>query len=207
MRNAFTLSGSIAVVTLMFVSGIGCASKAEVPPQATDDLGKLREQLMRTKSQVQTTCDAARDLTQRPKGQVQAQVDRFVQAVTSLDGMATNNRQQFASADERAAAYFAHWDHQVQGMSASMEKAGEKRREKSMKSHEELKKRVEELRTDFRPFMATMNEAARFLKTDPTASGVKAITPQVRDALDREKDVMSKTDDVIKQIDAMRAGD
>jgi hypothetical protein len=202
----FTLTKCFGAAALALMTLSGCASKAEVPPQATDELAQLRDQLMRSKSQVQTTTSAARDLTQRPQAQVQSQVDRFVQAVASLDGMATNNRQQFASADERAAAYFAHWDQQVQGMSPSMEKAGEKRREKSMKSHEELKQRVDALRAEFRPFMASMNEVSRYLQTDPTAAGVKAVTPQVRDALDREKDVMSKADAVIKQIDAMRAG-
>jgi hypothetical protein len=191
---------------LVIVSATGCASKAELPPQATDDLAQFRDQLMQGKAQVQTACNAARDLTQRPQANVQSQVDRFVQAVTSLENTATNNRQQFASADERSAAYFAHWDQQLQGMSSSLAKAGQERREESMKSHEELKRRVEELRAEFRPFISRMSEVSRYLKTDPTASGVKAATPQVREALDREKDVLAKADAVIKQIDAMRAG-
>ena len=193
---------------LALVVGVlaGCASKAELPPQMTDELSTLRDNLMQGKSQVQTTTSAARDLIQRPQSNVQPQVDRLVQNITQLENLATNNRQQFASADERSAAYFAHWDQQLAGMSSSMAKAGQERREESMKSHEELKRRVEELRGEFRPFMSRMSEVSKYLKTDATAAGVKSITPQMKDALDREKDVMKKADEVIKQIDAMRAG-
>jgi hypothetical protein len=205
---SITLKG-LAYVGLLVLTAIvlaGCASKAELPPQMTDDLSTLRDNLMQGKSQVQTTTSAARDLIQRPQSNVQPQVDRLVQNITALENLATDNRQQFATADERSAAYFAHWDQQLAGMSRSMAESGEQRRAESMRSHEELKRRVEELRAEFRPFMSRMSEVSTYLKTDPTAAGVKSITPQIKDALDRERDIMKKVDEVIKQIDAMRAG-
>src|SRR5687768_3138770 len=195
MRFTMTKCFGAAALAMMILTG--CASKAELPPQMTQSLADLRDNLMQGKSQVQTTCNAARDLTQRPQSNVQPQVDRLVQNVDSLDRLATNNRQQFASADERAQAYFAHWDQQLQSMSSSLAESGEQRRTDSMRSYEELKKRVDALRSEFRPFMGKMNEISRYLKTDSTSAGVKAVTPQIKDALDREKDVMSKADAVI----------
>lgn len=202
----FTLTKCVGTAALAMMILTGCASKAELPPQMTQSLAQLRDDLMQGKSQVQTTTSAARDLIQRPQSNVQPQIDRLVQHIESLDRLATNNRQQFNSADERAAAYFAHWDQQLQSMSSSLAEAGEQRRTDSMRSYDELKKRVDALRSEFRPFMGKMNEISRYLKTDSTAAGVKAVTPQIKDALDREKDVMSKADAVIKQIDSMRAG-
>jgi len=207
MRSTFSKSLGAASLALTILALTGCASdNKELPPQMTQTLADMRDDLMKSKGQVQTTTSAARDLIQRPQSNVQPQIDRLVQNVDMLDRMATNNRQQFASADERAQAYFAHWDQQLQTMSKSMAETGQQRRTDSMRTHEELKKRVDELRAEFRPFMTKMNEISRYLKTDSSAAGVKAVTPQIKDALEDEKDVMSKADAVIKQIDSMRAG-
>ena len=203
----FTMTKCFGAAALAMMTLTGCASdNAELPPQMTQNLADLRDDLMQGKGQVQTTTSSARDLMQRPQSNVQPQIDRLVQNIESLDRLATNNRQQFASSDERAQAYFAHWDQQLQSMSRSMAESGQQRRTDAMRSHDELKQRVDALRGEFRPFMTQMNEIARYLKTDSSTAGVKAVTPQIKDALENEKDVMSKADAVIKQIDSMRAG-
>src|SRR5688572_8658558 len=130
----FTLTKSFGAAALAMMTLTGCASdNAELPPQMTQNLADLRDNLMQGKGQVQTTTSAARDLIQRPQSNVGPQIDRFVQHVDSLDRLATNNRQQFASADERSQAYFAHWDQQLQGMSRSMAETGEQRRTDAMR--------------------------------------------------------------------------
>jgi hypothetical protein len=39
-----------------------------------------------------------------------------------------------------------------------------------------------------------------------SSEGVKAVTPQIKSNLNREKSIMDKIDAVIEQIDAMRGG-
>jgi hypothetical protein len=196
-----------AALALSLFNLVGCATeKAELPPQMTQDLVSLRDQLVQGKAQVQTTCNAARDLTTRPQAQLQPQIDRLVQSINAMEDLATNHRKQFASSDERTQAYFAHWDQQLQGMSESLAAQGQERREKSQKSYAELKNRTAALKQEFRPFMTSLTEVSRYLQTDTTAAGVKVVTPQINSALSQEKSIMAKADAVIAQIDAIRGG-
>jgi hypothetical protein len=54
--------------------------------------------------------------------------------------------------------------------------------------------------------MTSLTEISRYLQTDTTAAGVKAVTPQIKSALGREKTIMAKVDAVIEQLDAIRGG-
>ena len=184
----------------------GCASQAELPPQISNDLVTLRQQLINGKAQIQTTCNAARDVTQRPQAQIEPQVKTLVDSIDSLEKLATEGRTQFSSAEEHAQAYFAKWETELQGMNDSLAMKGEARRAESKASLGELKKRAESLRQDFRPFMASLLEVSKYLQTDTTASGVKTVTPQIKRALEKETTLMSKADAAIAQIDKMRGG-
>jgi DNA repair exonuclease SbcCD ATPase subunit len=197
------------VAVFLLAAGLvvgGCASQAELPPQITQDLVTLRDQLIQGKAQIQTTSNAARDLTQRPQAQIEPQVKRLVDSISELESLATKGRTQFNSADERAQAYFAQWETELQGMNDSLAMKGEARRNESIASLKELKKRVQTLREEFRPFMASLLEVSKYLQTDSTAAGVKAVTPQIKKTLEDEPKLMSKGDAVIAQIDKMRGG-
>jgi hypothetical protein len=152
MKNHLSNAFCATALALAMFAVVGCAAeKAEMPPQMTQDLVTLRDQLVQGKAQVQTTCNAARDLTQRTQAQLQPQVDRLVQSISNLENLATNGRQQVASADERAQAYFAHWDQELASMSDSLAMQGQERREKSEKSFAELKARTAALKANSVP--------------------------------------------------------
>jgi uncharacterized coiled-coil DUF342 family protein len=201
-----TLSGfTFSFVAVLMLTG--CAStKTEIPPQMTQDLVNLRDQLVQGKASVQTVCNAARDLIQRQQADSKSQVDRLNQAIIALENQATNNRTQFATADAHAEAYFAHWNQELHSMSSSLADAGKDRRDASMRSFTELEARVEKLKGEFRPFMSQLNEVSRYLQVDTTSEGMKTITPQVKSVLGHENSIMSKADAIIEQIDAMRGG-
>jgi DNA repair exonuclease SbcCD ATPase subunit len=197
---------TLVLVATLFVLA-GCAShKAELPPQVSDDLVVLRDRMVQGKAQLQTTYNAARDLIQRPQAQLDPQVNRLLDSIDSLERLATNNRTQFASAEERVNAYFEHWEQELQGMSEALAEQGEKRRVESRKSFEQLQNRVAALRQEFQPSMASLREVSKYLKTDTTAAGVKVVTPQITTVLAGEDSLMAKADAIISQIDAMRGG-
>jgi DNA repair exonuclease SbcCD ATPase subunit len=204
-------SGRVSGLVMGLMLGVGvmltgCASQAELPPQVSQNLVTLRDQLLKGKAQIQTTCNAARDVTQRPQSQIEPQVKHLIDSINDLEAMASQGRTQYANAEERAQAYFAQWDAELQTMNDDLKMKGEARRAEAEASLKELKKRAEALRAEFRPFMTSLSEVSRYLQTDTTASGVKAVTPQINKALDREDDLMKDTDAVIAQIDKMRGG-
>jgi DNA repair exonuclease SbcCD ATPase subunit len=196
-------AGALALATL---AGCSSTNDTQLPPQISGHvaLAQLRNQLVQSKGTLQSTCEAGRDLIERPQADAKSQVDRLTRSIATLDAEATNNRTKFASAEEHAQAYFEHWNQELQNMSASLAEVGTARREASMKSFAELQTRVDRLKSEFRPMMAQFNEVSKYLAVDGTAEGVKTVTPQVKSAVNRENAVRSKADAVIEQIDAMR---
>lgn len=189
----------------------GCASSepepvqpAEMPPQTQVGLNELRTQMVSSKAQIQRATDAARDLAQRPLAQIQPQIDRLSQEVLMLEGMALRARGQFESQKGQTQEYFDAWSAELETMSKQVQEAGMARREQGLASVAALEKNVESLQSSFRPYMDALTESTKYLRTDPTPSGVKSITPRIQQALDVEKVLMERIDAVIAQIDVMR---
>jgi DNA repair exonuclease SbcCD ATPase subunit len=202
MKAALKLCAVLGVGALL----AGCASQAELPPQTTQQLGDLRDQVVQGKAQIQTTCNAARDLTTRPQSQIEPQIKRLQDGIDRLEKLANGGRSQFNNSQQQTEAYFAQWKTELDGMSEDLQRAGTERRTKAMASYAELKRRVESLRQEFRPNMESLREISKYLQTDTTAAGVKAVTPRIDKVLDQENKLMQYCDAVIEQIDAMRGG-
>ena len=196
------VSRCVAVSSLLSLAA--CATSTEVPPQTQQGLTDLRSQLVSGKAQIQRATDAARDLTQRPQAQIYPQINRLATEVEALDAMASESRQQFEGQQDHTKQYFAQWDAQLKTMSESVRRSGQARRAESLRSFDTLGNKIASLRATFRPYIAALREAVKYLRTDPTALGVKSITPRVDEALGVEKMLMEKVDTVTAQIDDMR---
>jgi hypothetical protein len=184
----------------------GCATTTEVPPQAVNQLLQLRNGLIDGKAQIQKTTGAARDLVERPRQDIQAQVDAFKSQMTQLNRDALQARETAASAQAKADDFFANWEKQLQTISGSMAEGGQQRRAESMAAFTQLRERLTAVRTQFGPFMTDLQEAERYLQSDPTAAGLKVASPTIKKALGREKDVLRSIDDLIARIDSVRGG-
>jgi hypothetical protein len=195
----------LSLVGLALIAG-GCAAPIEVPPQAVSELLQLRNGLLDGKAQIQKTTGAAKDLVDRPRQDIQAQINAFRSQMTQLNKDALRAREVAAGAQTRADDFFASWEKQLQTMSGSIAEGGQQRRAESMASFQQLRERLTGVRTEFQPFLTDLQEAERYLGTDPTAAGLKVATPTIKKALGREKDVLRSIDDLIAQIDVVRGG-
>jgi Protein of unknown function (DUF2959) len=192
-------------------SGLGCllllaactATATEVPPEAALQLNGLKNSLATGKAQIQRATEAARGLDRASSTTMEEQVARLLEEVASLESIALQGRQQYEAQTAEAKAYFVQWDVQLKTMTESVQKAGQERREESMKSFEMLADKVKTVRATFRPYMDALSEAARYLKTDKTAAGIKAIQPRVAEALKVETKLMKQIDDLNVQINTM----
>jgi hypothetical protein len=204
--NRVGLAGWAVSVAGLALLAAGCATTSEIPPQAISELAAMRNGLIDGKAQIQKTTGAARDLIDRPRQDVRAQVDAFTAQVAQLGKDAQQARELAAGTQARAEDFFAGWDRQLQTMSGSLAEAGQQRRTESMASFARLRERLAAVRTQFAPFMNDLSQVERYLRTDPTAAGVKAVTPTVRGALGHEASVLESIDELIAQIDAVRGG-
>jgi hypothetical protein len=197
----------VLVLGCLALLATGCATATtDLPPQAVSGLVELRSALIDAKGQVQKTTSAARDMVDRPRQDVGAQINAFSGALAKLNGDALQTRQLAAGAQARTEDYFTQWDAQLKTLSGQLAEAGQQRRQESAASFAKLQERVGALRTQFAPFMTDLQATDRFLKADPTASGVKAATPTLRKALNQEAGILKSADEVIAQIDVVRGG-
>jgi hypothetical protein len=197
---------------LLLYSGIvllvaACATdKAELPPQAVTGLTELRTDLINNKAQIAKTAGAARDMLDHPRQDVTGQMTALRSALAKLSADTQQTRVTGAAAQSTATDYFATWDQKLKTLSGQMAEAGQQRRKESMDSWAKLQELASALRGQYNPFMADLQSADQYLKTDPTASGVKAASPTLRSALAREADIKNMIDALVKQIDVVRAG-
>jgi hypothetical protein len=189
------------------LAAAGCATTTtELPPKAVEGLLAVRNGIVDNKAQVQKTTAAARDMIDNPRQDVRTQIDAFSSALSGLRDGTGQTRQVGAGMKSTANEYFAQWDQQLKTVSGELAEAGQERRAESMATFAKLEESIKELRTAFAPFMGNLEATDRFLQADPTASGVKAAAPSLRNALDEEKEVLERADAVIAQIDSARSG-
>lgn len=199
-----SVTPSVILGCLLFLAACASAQPAEMPPQTQQGLTELRDQMIGGKAQIQRATDAARDLAQRPLAQIEPQINRLAQETKALEAMATRARGQVETQKSQTEQYFAQWSTELETMSKQVREAGMERHEQGIASLRALEDSIESLRSTFRPYLDALTESATYLRTDPTSSGVKAITPRIQGALDVEKALMEKIDAVIAQIDVMR---
>ena len=208
-EHSSNLATGVTLGCLLFLAACAspepeAAKPAEMPPQTQQGLTALRQQMVSGKAQIQKATDAARDLAQRPLAQIEPQINRLAQEVQALEGMATRARGEYETQKGQTQQYFAEWSKELETMSKQVREAGMERRDQGIASVEALEKSIASLRSTFGPYMEALTESAKYLRTDPTPSGVKSITPRIQQALTVEKTLMSKMDAVIAQIDVMR---
>jgi len=181
-----------------------CSTTAtEVPPQTAQGLASLRSSLINGKAQITRTTEAARELTKATPAQLDAQIALLLGEISALETIALKGKTQLATQKAEAKAYFEQWDAELKTMSDDVQSSGEARREDSMASFETLGDELDDLKSIFRPYMDSLTEAAKYLKADKTAAGVKTITPHIEKALKVQAELMSQVDVATKQIDTM----
>jgi DNA repair exonuclease SbcCD ATPase subunit len=181
-----------------------CASAAvEVPPETAQDLGSLKSSLVSGRAQIKRTTNAARDLTKASSAQLETHIAHLLNEVDVLEKTALKTRALHEAQATEAKAYFAEWDSELKTMTESVREAGQERREETIESFEVLKSKLDDLKGTFRPYMGALNEAARYLKSDKTAAGVKAILPRIEEALDAEGELLDQIESATAQIDKM----
>lgn len=209
IRRTVIRFGAVAAVAASLFAGSlsGCASPArEVPPKATQQLLDLRDTLVMGKASLQKASNSARDLVERPRQDLQPQVDRFSKDLDDLNNIAVTSREQVASAEKQAESYFTNWEAQMRTMSDSMAETGSRRKAEAEASFNRLKVRLDALRSVYRPYYTSLSETQRYLKTDNTAAGLKAVEPKLKTTLRQQPAVEKAMDELIAEIDAIRAG-
>ena len=181
-----------------------CASKQEVPPQATSRLTQVRAQAVQLQQQVRRTTDSARTVSKSSGPELATSVNSFTGNVDSLNSTIAKGGQAVRAAQDQMTAFFANWDKQTRGMSEEMQKTSQQRQSEAAATLESLRASIGDLRTNLSPYVLDMNEAVKHLRTEQTVKGHDAASPLLRNAIATEPVIQRDLDEVIAKIDAIQ---
>jgi len=196
-----------ACVVTALIALAGCNTtmqQKDVPPEVSQRLAPIRDQIADLRNQIQNTSAAAGNLVQTPQNDLTSQIDRLDNQLGELKTGLQTGRAKVESVDAATQTYFVNWDQQLKTMSDDMAKAGGARLQQAEATYTKLKTNMYAFRDQVRPYMGELNEAVTYLRTDRTKSGLSAVEPKIRQALNRQSTMMSQLDELTAEIDAMQ---
>jgi hypothetical protein len=201
----------LLLLPIILVGVMGCATApkpepvvVEVPPAVQQDLGQLRALLLQGKAEIQSTCNAARALTQKTGEVPQSTIYELNGEINRLETVRAKTWSVHQDVQAKAKDYFDEWDRKLQTMTGQVAEQGQQRRKASMSSFEILKVRGSELGDIYNPFVSKLLEAGRYLDTDRTSEGLKVVKPQINEQVALEPELMKRIDALVAQIDTMK---
>jgi hypothetical protein len=201
----------LLLVPIILIGVMGCATApkpvvTEVPPPTQQGLAELRDLLLQGKADIQSTSNAARGLTQKTGQVSETSINQLNGEINRLETVRARTWGVHQDVQDKAKAYFADWERQLQTMSGKVAEEGGKRRAASMASFEILKVKGKELADVYNPFVAKLLESTRYLETDRTSEGLKVVTPQINEQVALEGELMNRINALVAQIDTMKGG-
>jgi hypothetical protein len=201
----------LPLLSMVLIGVMACATApkpvvTEVPPPTQQGLAELRDLLLQGKAEIQATSNAARGLTQKTGEVSPGSVQGLVGEINRLETVRAKTWGVHQDVQDKAKAYFADWEKQLQTMTGQVAEEGGKRRAASMASFEILKLKGKELADVYNPFVSKLLESTRYLETDMTTEGLKVVTPQINEQVGVEGELMNRINALVSQIDTMKGG-
>jgi hypothetical protein len=159
----------------------------------------------RTTEQLKATLSALNALTAQKKGDLRPAYNAFCAEVPKTEAAAahTRTRVQWMAGD--GLKYFKDWQKTIDGIAnESLRKKAQKRMDAVKKSYDKVEASLVQAGEKFRPFLSDLTDIQKFLATDVTAGGVKAIKSTVSSANWNLQFVDKAAKDALKEMDKMQ---
>jgi hypothetical protein len=159
----------------------------------------------RTSMELQSTLGVLNGLTAQKKGDLRPAYNAFCAELPKTEAAAgvTRTRVQWMAGDGRQ--YFKDWQKTIDSIAnESLRKKAQKRMDAVRKSYDKVEASLVRAGEKFQPFLTDLNDIKKFLATDVTAGGVKAIRSTVKSANWNYQSVETATKDALKEMDKMQ---
>ena len=173
--------------------------------QLAQSIQDVHLETMRTTEQLKATLGALNELTAQKKGDLRPAYNAFCAEIPKTEAAAsqTRTRVQWMAGDGRK--YFQDWQKTINSISnESMRKKGQKRMDTVKKSYDKVEASLVQAAEKFRPFLSDLTDIQKFLATDVTAGGVKAIKSTVSSANSNLEYVDKAAKAALKEMDKMQ---
>ena len=159
----------------------------------------------RTSMELQSTLGVLNGLTAQKKGDLRPAYNAFCAELPKTEAAAgvTRTRIQWMAGDGRQ--YFKNWQKTIDSIAnESLRKKAQKRMDAVKKSYDKVEASLVQAGEKFAPFLSDLNDIKKFLATDVTAGGVKAIKSTVSSANWNYQYVEKATKAALKEMDKMQ---
>ena len=159
----------------------------------------------RTSTQLKSTLGVLNALTAQKKGDLRPAYTAFCAELPKTEAASslTRTRIQWMAGDGRK--YFQDWQKTIDSIAnESLRKKAQKRMDTVRKSYDKVEASLVQAGEKFRPFISDLTDIQKFLATDVTAGGVKAIKSTVSSANWNHQFVDKAIKDALKEMDKMQ---
>jgi hypothetical protein len=181
----------------------GC-TQVVVPEKLANNLRSIQTELALGRSEVVKTTDAMRNLRENKGNDVKPQYATFTQRLTDLESKVGGMQIVGSISREKAAVFFKDWETQIsQIQDENVARSTEDRRKQTMDAYTDLRNKIQALRDAYTPYYSSLNDVRNGMAVDTTQQGANAVRPAMDKAINGEKDVLDRLDDVNKTISWM----
>jgi hypothetical protein len=191
--------------TIGLATLLASATQAYCQEQLAKSMQDVRVETTRTSEQLKATLGALNGLTGQKEGDLRPAYNTFAAEVTNTVTAATITGTRVNWMDGDGEQYFKDWQNTINSIAnQSLRKKSQKRMEAVRVDFEEVKKELKEATAKFKPFLSDLADIQKFVSTDVTAGGVKAIKSTVRSANGNHKSVERAIISALKEMDKMQ---
>ena len=172
--------------------------------QLANSIKDARAEATRTSEQLKATLASITALTKQKKGDLRPAYNSYCAQVSQTEAAAgwTKTRVQWMAGDGRK--YFQDWQVTVNGIaSESLRKKAQKRLNSVQTSYDKVEVSLQQAGEKFKPFLTDLVDIQKFLATDVTAGGVKAVKSTVKSANWNHQYVDQAINAALKDMDKM----
>jgi ABC-type Fe3+-citrate transport system substrate-binding protein len=193
------------VLTGLLVAAVmeaGCASSSgyKQADRTSDQMGELRDELDKGKTQISETITALNELqsTSNPA----AAFESYRKELKATDALAQRVRKRADEMRKKGAEYFKAWEKQLEELSSDdLRRRASERRTELLAAFDRISEASQALKEAYGPLMDDLTDIETFLSADLTPAGINTISDVIKKAGQDAAVVNKRIDEVIQQID------
>lgn len=192
---------ALMLVTLLpFLSlQFGCASTPDLPPAAREGLSDISGSLDDAGASVRAVVDTLRRM-ENASGDASALLKEYSDRVVAMDRTLDATRSRLSNI-RGPESFFESWKADIAAISnTQLRREGEDRYDAVRTELDRVNAKIDDLRDSFAPMHRNITELAKYLKDDPTLSGLERSATTIRRTLGQHREVKAKFDDVQRTI-------
>ncbi len=199
----------IAAGTLALASLQGCASDKPAPepvapvapPPKPTSLSQIKSELLEAKSQLQLTNDSLNKLQKSSTADAETNYNRFTEEYLKLQAKADAVSKRSKDLKERASAYHAMWNKQVEVENPELRRQAVQQKADAEQIFNTVNSEMELARLSFQPYMANLKDTGNYLRGNLSPANLASAGDLVQKANGQAKEVDGHIGAIVSSID------